>query len=426
MNRADVLVIAALPEELEAAKVAGLASNPSGSGVHHWEEVDRDGVPPFSWGEYRVDGRTRFTVALARPTQMGGRTTGPFTASLVHGIRPTSLVMCGVCAGNPADTALGDIVIGEPVYEWDEGKQSASGFEGDHRQFRLDPRWQRAAQDFLASSVTSFGDANEDEASLWFLEQLHRGQQPRNHPARSQYFPSGTWQPRLTRLEEQGMIRRESTGDAVLTGYGSDFVQRRLYDDAEGPQRLPFRVLTAPMASGSSVIADSDVWSRIKAMGMRKITAVEMEAATIATVAHEQRLHWLVVKGVMDHADTEKDDRYKQFAAHASAQVMFALLERLAPAAMVSADNPSIEPLIATGAESSRDPTTAPSAFKSATEFPSAKPLPAELENAVRSARSYLATSAFSRKGLIEQLSSDSGAGFTNSEAVHGVSQAGL
>jgi hypothetical protein len=106
-------------------------------------------------------------------------------------------------------------------------------------------------------------------------------------------------------------------------------VQRRLYDDVDGPQQLPFRVLAAPMASGSAVIADPDVWGRLRTMGMRKITAVEMEAATIATVAHEGGLAWLVAKGVMDHADTRKDDRYKQFAARASAQVMFALLERL-------------------------------------------------------------------------------------------------
>lgn len=421
MDRIDVLVIAALPEEFEAAKAAGLASTPAGPGVLQWEEGDRDSVPPYSWGDYRVDGKTRFTVALARPTQMGGRTTGPFAASLVHGLRPTSLAMCGVCAGNPADTALGDVVVGEPVYEWDEGKQSASGFEGDHRQFRLEPRWQRTAQDFVAIDLASYGDANEDEALLWFLEQLHRGQQPRNHPARSRYFPSGTWQPRLTRLEEQGLIRREPAGDAVLTNDGSHFVQRRLYDDVDGPQRLPFRVLTAPMASGSAVMADPDVWSRLKAMGMRKIAAVEMEAATIATVAHEQRLPWLVVKGVMDHADTKKDDRYKQFAARASAQVMFALLERLAPAAMVSAGNSRINPLIATNAEPIQDPTAVPSASKLTTDVPTAKPAPAEQQNAVRSARSYLAAGAFSRKGLIRQLSSDTGDGYSVEAATHAV-----
>lgn len=425
MDRVDVLVIAALPEEFEVAKAAGLADASAGPGVLHWEERDLNGVPPFSWGEYRVDGETRFTVALARPTQMGGRATGQFTASLVYRLRPASLAMCGVCAGNPADTALGDVVVGEPVYEWDEGKQSASGFEGNHQQFRLEPRWLRTAQELDASSLTSYGDASEDEALLWFLEQLFRRQQPRNHPALSRYFPRGTWPRRLARLEEQGLIRREVTGEAALTSDGSDLVRRRLYDDVDGPQRLPFRVLTAPMASGSAVIADPDVWSRLKAMGMRKIAAVDMEAATMATVAHEEGLPWLVAKGVTDHADTEKDDRYKHFAARASAEVMFALLERLAPAAMVAAGDPTTEPVIdATterGPESTADPAVEGSVVESTTEVPTGRPVSAEQQNAVRSAQGYLAVSAFSRKGLIKQLSSDAGDGYSLEAATFAV-----
>lgn len=330
MDRVDVLVIAALSEEFDAAKVAGLVGTPAGPGVLQWEQRDLDGVPPFLWGEYRVDGKTRFTIALARPTQMGGRATGPFAASLADRLRPEALAMCGVCAGNPTDTALGDVVVGEPVYEWDEGKHSASGFEGDQRQIPMDPRWLRAAQEFTPTGLSSFGDASEDEASFWFLEQLHRGQQPRRHAALDAYFPNGgAWQRCLVELEKQGLIRRKPTGEAVLTRDGSSLVKRRLYDDVDGPQQLPFRVLAAPMASGSAVIADPGIWGRLKAMGMRKITAVEMEAATIATVAYDRKLTWLVAKGVMDHADTKKDDRYKQFAARASAQVMFGLLERL-------------------------------------------------------------------------------------------------
>ena len=329
-DRVDVLVIAALAEEFDAARVAGLASTPAGPGVLKWEQRELEGALPFLWGEYRVDGKAPFTVALARPTQMGGRATGPFAASLADRLRPEALAMCGVCAGNPTDTALGDVVVGEPVYEWDEGKHSASGFEGDQRQFPMDPRWLRAAQEFTPTGLSSFGDAGEEEASFWFLEQLHRGQQPRLHAAREAYFPNGdAWQRCLVQLEKQGLIRRQPTGEAVLTGDGSSFVKRRLYDDVDGPQQLPFRVLTAPMASGSAVVADPGIWDRLKAMGMRKVAAVEMEAATIATVAHDRKLTWLVAKGVMDQADAKKDDRYKQFAARASAQVMFGLLERL-------------------------------------------------------------------------------------------------
>jgi hypothetical protein len=45
---------------------------------------------------------------------------------------------------------------------------------------------------------------------------------------------------------------------------------------------------------------------------------------------------------------------------------------------------------------------------------------------AVKAAKSYLAYSSFSRKGLIDQLSSNYGDGYTHAQAVYGVTKAGL
>jgi nucleoside phosphorylase len=336
VSQVDVLLLTALREEFDAARTLGLATTPGGPGVAEWDHQDPDGSTPFLWGEYRtVDGH-RFSVALARPTEMGGRAMGPFAAALTEQLRPSCLAMSGVCGGNPAHVALGDVVVAEPVYEWDEGKLSRAGFEGDHRQLRLDPRWLRTAQDFDASGLASYGAASDEEALLWLLERLHLGQEPRDHPARRSYFPRGTWRGRLVRFKDDGLISRGSDGGAELTSGGRARVQRRLYDDVDGPQQLPFRVLVAPMASGSAVVGDPEIWMRLKSMGMRKIAAVEMEAATIATVARDRQVpFWLVIKGVMDHADTGKDDRYKQFAARASADVLFALLGGLVGAAPV-------------------------------------------------------------------------------------------
>lgn len=47
-------------------------------------------------------------------------------------------------------------------------------------------------------------------------------------------------------------------------------------------------------------------------------------------------------------------------------------------------------------------------------------------EQAAKSARSYLQMTNFSRQGLIHQLESSAGEGFTHSQAVYGVSKAGL
>lgn len=315
----DVLIITALKDEYEAAKAA--------AGDEPWADHDAGGTAPYATTTHRG-----LSVALARPTRMGGRSTSPIATTLAGKLRPVCLAMCGVCAGHPATTAPGDVIVASPAYEWDEGKHSDSGFRPDHQQFPLDARWIRAVQDFIPDTLPSFGLATDEEATVWYLERLAEEQDPRTHPARRRYFPTGTWETRLERLVSDGLIRWRDAR-LVLTDVGRDLAQRKIYHDVDGPDRLPFEVTAGPMASGSSVMADPAVWGQLE-VAQRKIVALEMEAATIATVAAEQRVpHWLVAKGVMDHAGSGKDDRFKAFAARASAEVLFALLGRLlAPA----------------------------------------------------------------------------------------------
>lgn len=327
MNQVDVVLVTALAEEYAAARDVGLGADDR-PGVEQWRTVSGD--VPHLLGDYRAADGSTFSVALSRLSGMGGRRTAPMATKLVSLLRPTCLAMSGVCAGNPDDLAPGDVVVADLVYEYDEGKLAGDAFEGDHQQYPQDVRWLREAREFTPDGLPSFGAAPGD-ADIWFLERLHRGQDPRTHPARQRYFPRGTWQPRLEKLESGGLIRRAGAG-WTLTEPGSVLIQRVLYDDVDGPERLPFVVTTGPMASGSAVIKDPEIWSRLKRMGLRRIAALEMEAATIATVAYETQVpHWLVAKGVMDHADFGKDDRYKQFAARVSAEVVYGLLGRLIP-----------------------------------------------------------------------------------------------
>lgn len=319
MDHVDVLIIAALKEELEAVQaVTGVTWTP------------HEGDHPYLRCDFPCRDGRRLSFALARPTRMGGRVTSQFATHLVGELKPGCLAMSGVCAGNPTDVALGDVVVAEITYEYDEGKLTEQGLVGDHRQYRLDDHWFRAAQEFDPAGLPSYGEATEEEAALWFLERLHAGQDPKQHPARDRYFPSGTWNPRLAGLESRGLIAWGDSG-WELTAAGRSHITRLLYNDVDGPEKLPFAVVAGPTASGSYVAKDGESWDRLKAMGVRTVVGLEMEAATIATVADGQKVpHWLVVKGVMDHADPKKDDRYKRFAARAAAEVLFALLEQLA------------------------------------------------------------------------------------------------
>ncbi|GAA2905148.1 hypothetical protein Acy02nite_86040 [Actinoplanes cyaneus] len=317
-NRIDVLVIAALKEEYDAARAA--------VGDVPWHDHRTGSAEPYATVWHRG-----LAVALARPVQMGGRSVGALTTTLVNELRPTCLAMCGVCAGKPGETAPGDVVVAAPAYEWDEGKHAGPAFLADHQQFPQDIRWLRAAQDFDPAPLPTHGAATAEEADVWFLERLYREQNPRKHAARSRYLPGQAWRDRLARLETDGLIRWQA-GELVLTDSGRDHIQRVLYFD-DGPQRLPYQVVAGAMASGSAVMVDPEIWDRLE-ISQRKIVALEMEAATIATVAHERQVpHWLVAKGVMDHADFTKDDRFKAFAARASAEVLFALLVQLLPPA---------------------------------------------------------------------------------------------
>ena len=316
----DVLVVAALKEEYEAARAA--------VGAARWQEHGAGGPTPYATARYRTGTGQTISVALARPTQMGGRSIGPITTTLTDQLRPTCLAMCGVCAGHPGSTAPGDVIVASPAYEWDEGKHTGDSFRPDPQQFPQDARWVRAVQDFEPAGLPSHGTATDEEAEVWCLERLYMGQDPRTHPARQRYFPRSAFGTGLERMSLKGLIAWQD-GAWELTDGGRARIQRRLYVDVDGPERLPFAVLAGPMASGSAVMTDPGIWDRLE-VSQRRILALEMEAATVATVAHERQVpHWLVAKGVMDHADLTKDDRFKAFAARASAEVLFALLGRL-------------------------------------------------------------------------------------------------
>ncbi|GJD40348.1 hypothetical protein [Methylobacterium bullatum] len=322
----DVLLITALKEEYDAARRAFDADGCGGEGVRDWRELDAATNLPHERGIFHRGGQALFSISIARASRMGGIATGPFAARLVEHLRPGCLVMSGVCAGNPGDVARGDVVISELAYQYDEGKREAGGFVGDHRQAAVSDHWLRAAESLQPEALPSYGKPSPEEARFWVLETLHAGSDPRKHPARSRYFGKGEWRPMINRLLADETI--EVDGPSLrLRPAGEAEVQSSLILDVDPPEQLPFAIKVGPIASGNVVVKDGVTWEDLRAMGVRSVIGLEMEAAAIARVAVAAKVpEWLVVKGVMDHADPNKDDRYKPFAARASAEVLRAFL----------------------------------------------------------------------------------------------------
>jgi nucleoside phosphorylase/CheY-like chemotaxis protein len=101
-------------------------------------------------------------------------------------------------------------------------------------------------------------------------------------------------------------------------------IWNRIRENWIDPPETELRLRVAPMASGSSVLADSDIVARIVEQN-RNLTAIEMEAfgvAAAASMASHPRPTAFVCKAVCDYANEKKDDRWRGYAAYCSAQTI--------------------------------------------------------------------------------------------------------
>jgi nucleoside phosphorylase len=94
---------------------------------------------------------------------------------------------------------------------------------------------------------------------------------------------------------------------------------------------IELKLLSGPMASNASVLADGTTVRRIVSQH-RDALGVEMEAYGLMVAAAESggsRPTAFSVKAIVDFADSSKDDRFRTYCAYSSAQVLRLLIEDL-------------------------------------------------------------------------------------------------
>ncbi len=328
----DVLIITAIKEELDA-----LLSVTEGL-VGPWTREDGD--PPRHFATFEGKHGLLRLVAV-RQTQMGGVATATTTLPLLDTLKPRSLAMCGVCAGEPEDTDRGDVVIADRVFQYDHGKSKEGGFQGDLWVNAMHEHWLHVAQDLAgpAQRFQGYAPADETQARWWFLEQLRDGRSPLHSSAMRRYFPDARRVAMLESLGSRGDVT-EHDGRFSLTESGRLAIESHLAVHDALVERAPYHVHVAPMGSGNAVVADGEVWRRLAGGGMRKAVAVEMEVATIGELARTRSLPFAVAKGVMDHGDSHKTDRFKAFAARAAAEVLCGLLRQVLVPTLAAVEAP--------------------------------------------------------------------------------------
>jgi nucleoside phosphorylase/tetratricopeptide (TPR) repeat protein len=336
----DVIVLTALTLEYKAA----LKVDAGASAGTQWSQSTYNGLP-IAFREFQGQGGRPLRVAVAQPGGMGAIDALVVLVPLVELYKPRVVAMSGVCAGRPNKTSLGDVVAAERLYFHDTGKQLPKAIQQDIETYSLRKDWKVALEHFdfaarfrgepwwIARPLPHSWQEN------WVLAKLLQGvADPSQDPESERACPQ--WDQVITTLWQSRDVK---SGTRTLTAKGKKRIKavlirhrNQLPDPSPSGMSMPFKVHVAPMGSGNKVIEDPAIWSFVSEH-MRTTLALEMEAAALgalvrARVQSRDGLDALVMKGIMDFADEGRDDHFKDYAAHASAECLLAFLrENLTP-----------------------------------------------------------------------------------------------
>jgi tetratricopeptide (TPR) repeat protein/nucleoside phosphorylase len=332
-RKVDVVILTAIKLEYQAVlqvEAGALAGS-------QWKEESGPNGLPVAFREFQGKGERPLRVAVAQAGGMGVVSATNALLPLVDAYSPRCVAMCGVCAGRPGKTNLGDVVAAERLFIHDAGKRLPDEVQQDLKTYVLREDWKVALEhfDFAArfqgETWWTQRPFTYEWQENWVLAKLHeRVADPSQLSECAEFCPQ--WEQVIESLWTSGYVQ---AGELSLTDKGRARVsrllikhRRQLPDLKPTGTLLPFKVHVAPIGSGNQVVEDETVWSLVSE-SMRKTLGLEMEAAALGALAHAQRerkLDALVMKGVMDFANTGRDDQFKEYAARASAECLLAFL----------------------------------------------------------------------------------------------------
>lgn len=342
----DVLIVTALKDELDAV-LETCAANTSGDprseepsseapGEDTWRPKRDARGYKYSVRTFLHDSGLPFSVAAARTSDMGETATAIATMRLIYQLRPRYLAMCGICAGARGEVELGDVIVAERLYKFDGGalratpqpgsekKQYVVQISNDLRTYNLDPVLRQHAEDFgkewrgrLPARPRTI--ARQERALLERLAK--RNVAIPNRGERKKCFPD--WPAVIDRLTRDGFIKE----GLRLTAKG----RRRIADERlrfpEGPPLLRSRVHIGAIATSARLQRDDRLFFGLRKL-VRKTLGCEMEGAAIGAVGELEIIDAIMVKGVADFGDGEKNDRFRRYAASAAARFLIAFFRR--------------------------------------------------------------------------------------------------
>lgn len=336
----DILIITALKDELDALKKC---DNQSGMS---WKEYKDSSGFPYYQTSFKQNNGTELNIVAARPVDMGENYTNNLATRLISELNPRLLAMTGICAGNKKDVFLGDIIVANRVFKFDYGKFVVSYKSQNHEQIRteeifhdirtynLNRQWEFQIQDFPSDWINTIQTPRPksyQHQESWLLHKLYDyQQQPETHPIPSEHperkIECPDWKEIIRRLKQQELLAIDSfelTQKAIkkVKNEKLEYLEEQHYKDQLKP-----KVKIGVIATSSNVKEDPLLFQYLEQI-QRKTLGVEMEGAAIGAVAEIHEIPMIVVKGVQDYGNHEKNDLFRHYAAETSARFLLAFFK---------------------------------------------------------------------------------------------------
>lgn len=253
--KTDLCIVTALPTpELEALLKMGW----------NWSAAEPLDDTAFVRRTFFTSGDKSYSAVAAAAPRMGMVAAALLASRLVERERPRYLVIAGLCAGVQGKTNFGDIVLGDPCWDWQNGKHVDDGLM---HKFAIAPE-----QYPVASYVRVRADQLRSDAALWSSVKQN-------------------W-PNAPDTELKLRIGPMASGSAVLADQ----------DMLESVIRQQRNLLAVEMEAYGVYAAGA--------------SACFPRPTTFA------------LKSVCDYADGEKNDQWQSYAAYTSAQAVRIFFER--------------------------------------------------------------------------------------------------
>ncbi|MFS8067089.1 MAG: protein kinase domain-containing protein, partial [Byssovorax sp.] len=301
------------------------------------ERQDRGGFPYHQRQFTREGGKRPLVVAAAWLGKMGRTVAAIRGGAFLRELDPACVAMCGICAGMRGETALGDVIIADRLYSFDEGKLVAvpgkdPELHHDIKTYDLHPLWTMNAasvkREIDLPALQKLRPPSKEAQGRWLLHAQYKhevegGPAPDAHAEHESACPN--WSEILVEAEEKGLLVLKA-GALSLTEAGRELVlnERRRFQK-KLPRDPDLRIHVGTVGTGSAVQKDPGLFPRLRRV-MRSTIGVEMEGAAVGELAQHFEKRGLVVKAVSDHGDLQKDDSFRKFACRASAEVLLAFL----------------------------------------------------------------------------------------------------